>query len=528
MISSRLKKALLVCVSGVLVFLVAVFGYALSQKRAAELKTRDWIVQVLEDRFQSDVDLQDFHVKVFPKMEVTGEGLALQYRNAASAPPLIRIEKFSFELGFLGIFRVPHRIARVHLQRMTITIPPREQRIPSPPKQARTKIPQVTITEIQCDDTELLTLSNKPGKEPLDWEIHNLVLHEVGANKSFNFHGTLTNAKPKGEIDTHGQFGPWDTEDPGATPVDGSYAFANADLGPFPGIAGILASTGNYKGQLDTLETSGITDTPDFSLDKVGKPVPLHTDFSATVDGTNGDTKLHPVRALLGQSVIIAVGSVIKVPEKKGHLITLDVTTPTARFEDILQLAVNSDKPFLRGPVDIKAKLSIPPGKVKVIEKMILDGTFAISNGRWASTEVRDKLESFSRHAEGQPEDQDAGSAVTNLKGHFVLKGAVITFSQLTFSVPGAGIELAGTYDIHSQQIDMQGKLKMQAKLSQTVTGAKSFFLKAIDPLFAKNGNGTELPISITGTREEPVIGLSVFHKKIEKKIGATPDSDKK
>jgi len=53
----------------------------------------------------------------------------------------------------------------------------------------------------------------------------------------------------------------------------------------------------------------------------------------------------------------------------------------------------------------------------------------------------------------------------------------------------------------------------------------KSFFLKAIDPLFSKHGAGTELPITITGTQEAPVFGVSVFHKKIEKQLGkpATP-----
>jgi hypothetical protein len=210
---------------------------------------------------------------------------------------------------------------------------------------------------------------------------------------------------------------------------------------------------------------------------------------------------------------------VVNVPQQ-GHQITLDVTTPKARIEDILQLAINSDQAFLRGPIRVVAKLSLPPGKQKVIDKMSLDGTFAITSGRWASAEMREKLESFSRHAEGKPEDEDAGSAVTDLKGRFVLKNSVITFSKLTFSVPGAGVELAGTYDIHTQKIEMQGHLRMQAKLSQTMTGAKSFFLKAIDPLFSKKGGGTELPITITGTQQAPVFGVSVFHKKIEKQMG--------
>jgi VCBS repeat-containing protein len=175
----------------------------------------------------------------------------------------------------------------------------------------------------------------------------------------------------------------------------------------------------------------------------------------------------------------------------------------------------------LRGPVDIKAKLHLPPGAQKVIEKMMLDGSFAVTNARWSNSEVRQKLQSFSRHAQGQPDDEDAGSAVTDMKGIFALKDSVIHFSKLTFSVPGADVELAGTYEIGGRKIDMQGKLKMQAKLSQTVTGAKSFFLKAVDPFFSKDGAGTVLPITITGTEDKPVMGVTVFHKKFEKRMGA-------
>src|SRR5258707_30179 len=424
---SRAGKTVGITAAVALLFLLMVLAVAYSRKRDAELRTRDWLVQLLATRFQSKVDLEDYHVHVFPRMQVSGEGLSIHYRNRPGTTPMIRIEKFSFEMGFWGIFRAPHRINRVHIQRMVITVPPRQAR-PSdaiPVTSQFRNMPPVTVAEIECDRTVLLVFSNKPGKDPLDWDIHRLVLTEVGLNKSFFFRGTLTNAKPKGEIATRGQFGPWAVDDPGATPVAGSYGFENADLGPFPGIAGILSSTGEFKGQLNQLEVKGETTTPDFSLDNVGKPVPLHTDFSATVDGTNGDTFLHPVHAVLGESVIVASGSVENVP-KKGHDINLDVTTPKARIEDILQLAIDSDKPFLRGPVDIKAKLHLPPGTEKVIEKMTLDGSFAITNARWSNSEVRQKLQSFSRHAQGQPEDEDAGSAVTDMKGVFVLKDSVI------------------------------------------------------------------------------------------------------
>ena len=176
----------------------------------------------------------------------------------------------------------------------------------------------------------------------------------------FIFRGTLTNAKPKGEIETKGQFGPWNLDDPGATPVSGSYGFDRRRSRPVSRHRGNSVFDGQLsRAQLDRLEVTGQTETPDFSLDNVGQTGTLHTDFSATVDGTNGDTLLHPVRAILGQSVIVASGSVVNVAKQKGHQITLDVTTPKARIEDILQLAIKSDKPFLRGPVDIKAKLVI-------------------------------------------------------------------------------------------------------------------------------------------------------------------------
>jgi hypothetical protein len=40
------------------------------------------------------------------------------------------------------------------------------------------------------------------------------------------------------------------------------------------------------------------------------------------------------------------------------------------------------------------------------------------------------------------------------------------------------------------------------AALSQTTTGAKSFFLKVVDPFFTGKNAGTVLPIKIGGTKD--------------------------
>ena len=49
----------------------------------------------------------------------------------------------------------------------------------------------------------------------------------------------------------NGSFGPWNTEQLGATPVSGKYSFRDADLGVFDGIQGILASEGQFDGTLE-------------------------------------------------------------------------------------------------------------------------------------------------------------------------------------------------------------------------------------------------------------------------------------
>jgi hypothetical protein len=482
--------------------------------RHIDERTREWVVAELSDRFDSQVDLQNLQVDLTPFMHVTGNGLTLRYHNRADVPPLIQIERFTFNLGLLGIFHVPRHIKGVFVEHMTITVPPSRDKDSSASIHNEPRLPRVTFNEIVCDDTTLIILPKKEGKLPLDFEIHDLVLNAVAPNQPFKFRGNLTNATPKGEIATRGAFGPWNSSEPAETPVSGTYSFADADLGPLAGIAGRLSSNGKYSGRLNQLEVQGETDTPNFSLDPVGRPVPLHTEFSATVDGTDGDTYLHPVRATLLQSLIIANGSVVRSPEKQGHTISLNILAPRARLQDILRLATKSAQPAMSGGVTLKAKMLLPAGKQKVLDKIVLDGDFGVNDAEFSSVDVREKLESLSRHAQGHPENEDYGSSVTDLLGHFHLERELVAFKKLRFSVPGADIHLDGSYNLPDEALQFQGELRMQAKLSQTVTGPKSFFLKLADPFFKKEGAGSVVPIRITGTRDDPKFALALFGKK--------------
>ena len=167
----------------------------------------------------------------------------------------------------------------------------------------------------------------------------------------------------------------------------------------------------------------------------------------------------------------------------------------------------------MTGTVNLRTKMLLTPGKEKVIHRLNLDGDFGVSDAEFASVEVRDKLESLSRHALGKPNNEDAGSAVTDLLGHFRLDHDVASFPRLSFRIPGAEVRLTGKYRLPDETLDFRGNLRMQAKLSQTVTGKKSLFLKLADPFFKKDGAGSVVPIRISGTRDAPKFALDLFHR---------------
>ncbi len=470
-------------------------------------------VAILEEKFHSDVELKKFHTDLFPTLRLEGGGLALRKDGRTDVPPMIVIDKFSTDASLLRIFANPWKIMRIKLQGLVITIPPKDG---NQPRQyaIKKKIP-ISVTEVVAEDAKLILLPKDPGKLPHEFDIHKLVMTSVGLERAASFTASLTNDKPPGEIEAKGSFGPWSSDDPDQTPLDASYTFDHADLGVFRGIGGILSSKGKFGGVLEMIEIVGETHTPDFVMDSGGHTVSLDTTFSATVDGTNGNTILHPVQAHFLNSYFTAAGPIIKTKEMSGRHITLDVDFYKGRMEDLMRLAVKGDKPIMTGNMKFKAKFDLPSGKDEngdVTERINLAGNFGVGWAGFTDPKVKKKLETFSRKAQGKPEDKNAGSDVSELTGRFRMDNGTIDFKNLRFTITGASVYLDGSYGLKTEALDFHGILRMDAKLSQTTTGVKSFFLKIVDPFFRKNGQ-TQIPIKIGGTREKPSFGLDFNHK---------------
>jgi hypothetical protein len=535
-------------VLAVFVVLATVVTIALHR---AEPVLHAYIIQALEEHFHSRVELDEFHVSVASGLWAEGKGLRIWppaeihgVTVPAPAPdqPLISLDEFRFHAPLRFSPSKPVHISVVQLKGLNIDIPPKSRFSHEPAAQpsdsqgskstVKRALLNFVLDSIVCTDAHLTIESSKPGKLPLDFAIAILRLTNIQAGGVMNFDAHLTNAKPVGTIFTTGTFGPWSVDDPGNSAVSGQYKFENANLGDFKGIAGTLDSTGKYEGTLRSLIVDGVTDTPDFRLTHFGSPIPLHTQFHARVDATNGDTWLDPVNATLGKSSFTVHGEIVRVPanpngEKpqagqyvasprmKGHDISLMVDIARGRMEDFLHLVSSSGTPLLTGTLDMKTSLDIPPGTEPVHRRMKLNGSFTLDDAQFTDAKIQQRIGDLSLRGQGQPKEAKNGDTASDvrssMKSDFQMGGGVITLPDLKYSVPGADIDMEGTYGVEGGALNFTGTARMQATISQMVGGWKGFLLKPADRFFKKDGAGTEVPIYIGGTRDHPDFGVD-FH----------------
>lgn len=476
----------------------------------------------LSEQFEGEVTIDTLQGRLFPSVGVSGSGIVVRVKGRTDVPPLLTIERFEIRGSFREFMRKPHHVSEVRLQGLRVQIPPGDdndepdvEKTDAEKIAAAEKYDAVIIDRFEAPDTVLTIIPRKAGKSPKVFTIHHLVMDSVGSTQTIPYIAILTNPIPKGEIEASGTFGPWNVAHPERTPVTGTYVFTNADLGTIKGLSGILKSEGEFHGPLNRIEVQGTTQTPDFPVDAGGKAVPLHTRFSAVVDGSDGDTYLNQVDANFMETVLAAKGLVIGLEGARGRQVEVDVTMTNGRIEDLLKLAIDSDSPILVGPAQLQARLVIPAEKgQKVIDKLTLSGSFGLTQAKFTNASVQQQLVGLSRRGQGKTSGEPMADVFSNLQSRFAVDNAVVTFSQLTFEVPGALVALTGRYGLRSGVLDFKGELRLQATLSQVAGGGvKGFFLKAFDPFFKEPWAGTVLPIKITGTRKDPKFGLNLFGK---------------
>lgn len=466
----------------------------------------------LKQHYRRDVRLENLRVTLIPVFRVTADNFVLPNRGAGELPPFVTIRHLTAEAFPVQLLRRPVHLSWVKLDGLVINVPPKGDKPPGevPQPKKTTRIANFVIDRVEADGTKLYVLPKQEGREPMEWELRALTLKSAGVGQPMRFTANLTNPKPPGIIHTSGRFGPWNIDTPSETAVAGHYDFQNADLSIFNGISGTLSSTGDYTGVLHNIVVDGTTETPDFKLDSGSRAVHLSTQFHAIVDGTNGNTYLQPVNAHFLSSSLTARGAVEGRPGQKGKTVSLDVDIHDSTVQDLLQLAVNSPQPMLTGAIAARTKMELPPGSQRVLDKIRLAGSFRIANARFTGENVKETIASLSRRAQGRPGDETIQDVPAELAGKFSLQNSHLSFSELQFNIPGVAAQVKGSYGLRSEQVDFTGDVRLQAHVSETMSGAKRVLLKPVDPILARHKAGTYLPINVTGAREHPQVKLDV------------------
>jgi hypothetical protein len=544
----------------ILLALIAASLLLLANRAEPFLRAR--IVAALEDRFHARVELDSFRISLAGGLEAEGSGLRIwppaqvegisvpgPVQTASAKPaagktgseqegapqgrifsppqPLIRLAEFHFRAPLRYQPGKPFHIALVQLKGLEIHLPPKSHfSHAAAPSTVKSSLPfTFQVDAIECASASLILETDKPGKQPLDFAIARLRLTNIAASGPLAFAADLTNPRPNGTLHTAGSFGPWRTADPGESPIAGSYRLEHANLADFKEIAGFLNSTGSYQGALRNVEVQGETDTPDFRLTRFANALPLHTRFQAAVDATNGDTRLEAVDATLGRSHFTAQGTILRVPARDGsaasigHDIALAVQVDRARIEDFLLMAGHTPDPMLTGPVALKATLHIPPGAAHVEQRIVLDGRFTLNQAHFTNPKIQSRIEELSLRGQGHPEQikSTAPDAIAStMQGDFHMAGGVFNLPALDYEVPGAKIQLKGSYTVEGGALNFAGSARLQAPVSQMVGGKWGALLKPLNGLFRKNGAGAEVPIHISGTRENPEFGVEFAGKEFD------------
>lgn len=482
----------------------------------------------LEQDAQGHVAMTSFRETYFPHPGCIAEGVTIE-RDASS--PRLTIRRLTVAGSYIGL--LAQYIPRVVAEGAVLNIPQGslgELFADRAPGQHPTN---TKIGEINADGAQIV-VQTPQGGSPLNFQFPKLLLNSVASDSAIRFDAALAFPLPHGDVTLRGSIGPFRRGQAGQTPLNGSYTVTNLKLSELTGVGGVLASQGNFQGQLQAIDVKGSTDTPDFQLDVGVHPVHLKTAFHVVVNGTNGNMELEPVQSTFGKTQIISNGSINESNhDRQPNGLAVEMVCPSGRVEDLVLLFVNENKSPMVGAINFRAHATLPFTDGSFLNKVKLEGDFGIAKASYTSPDTQKQVDLMSAKARGQADkiedaqekdkrkgtdtaNEDLERVVSDLQGHVVLAKGIATFTDLRFHVPGAGARVHGTYDLRSQAIDMQGVVHMETQVANATTGPKSFLLKIIQPFTKHNhrespdgSHGSVVSVHVTGTYGHPQFAVA-------------------
>jgi len=468
----------------------------------------------IETSLPVKVTYAKFRSTYFPHAGCVAEGVQFHWlASKPGAPPIAEAASIKIRAHYWDLVLRPGYLAHITLKGLRIDVP--SVGTPREPYQWQETPSHIRIGEIIADGA-VLQVARGDGEPPLLFDICSSRLTAVSRHEPFSYSVALRNPLPPGYISAHGTFGPWNSSDPGSTQLSGDYTLHNADLSVFHGIAGTLFSEDRFGGPLQRIEARGRVDIPDFRVTHSSHSVHLATAFHAFINGLNGDIQLENVAAAFLRTKVSAQGTIAGTPGAAGKTTLLDLSATQGRIQDVLRLFVSEPTPPLNGTTSFRAHVIWPPGRAPFLQKVRVIGDFGIVGGQFSKTATQEDVADLSARARGEKpneENDDKDAVVSNLSGHVELRNEIASFSNFSFTVPGASAQMHGTYNLENHAVDLHGLLMTDAEFSHMTTGFKSVLLKPFNIFFKKRRAGAVVPAHLVGTYEHPQPGVDVVSK---------------
>jgi AsmA-like C-terminal region len=468
------------------------------------------IKPLLERVFASQIEMRSYRRLYFPHPGFVAEGITL--RRDGATEPLGTARQLVVEGTYLDMLLLRRRVRRIDVDGMEVVIPApgtKANQEDFPPGSSRDFSGPNTVVEYLILHNARLELLRRNGGK-LEYDIHDLQLRNVQEGQPASFAVSMTNSIPVGDIEASGSVGPIPPGHLDETKVSGKFTFAH---GRFDGIAklhGALNAKGDFEGTLDTIQVNGSMDSPDFHV-KEGHGIHVRSEFKVAVDATNGEVQLRDITAHAEQTTIRAHGSITGSP----RVTQLDIRVDDGRVQDLLRPFVQGEIPAT-GLVNLRAHAALLPVPGDFFKRLRMNGSFDIPQEQLTDASTEEKLSDFSRRAvDPKAEDPPGGAVDPQMDAVVRVVDGVAQFPRLTCHVPGASMELHGTYGLrHQQPLDMRGDLRMERDISHATTGWKSMLLKPLAPIFHRQHAGAVVPVMIAGTRDHYTVHSNMLGPK--------------
>jgi hypothetical protein len=465
---------------------------------------------LLEEEFQSRVDVQRYYRTYFPHPGFVANGVTFWRKGHEGEPPLAKVDHLHVVGTWTGLLFTPHTLYQIWLRGVHVRIvlpegtkPEAEGSSTAEPAKQKREQSKMRVETIVANGAALDL--ERQGKPPLHFVFETLQIHNVRAGEPLSFFTRLRLPRLHAVVAANGNLGPLRPGRYAEMAVAGGYSVAGLDLGNVSSLQGNASASGRYSGRLNQISVQGKVAIPDFGAG--GHRKRLDAAYRVIVKPIQGDIDIPSAVVKMAGSTLIANATIAGNPK----ISRVNLATTDGDLHQLLEV-LEEATPRVAGKVDFAAQTEFGSGPEAFLKRLRLQGHITVHDVTFVPA-TQKEMDAFSARARKQNHN-DSVKVTAAASGDTTFRDGMAYFPDIQVELPGANAHLAGTFNLLNTRVDLTGKVAMQRTLAKDVTGWKRVLVAPLSPFFKHGKTGAIVPIAVTGTAQNPKIGQNLLHTK--------------